>query len=62
VNKIANFKLSNFASSAISNLPLQKKRTSVQLTASAMYCGDRFYLKMPCFIQSSGGTFAVFPA
>jgi len=29
VNKMANFKLSNFASSAVSNLSLQKKRTLV---------------------------------
>jgi len=31
---MANFKLSNFMSSTIRNLLLQKKRTLVQLTAS----------------------------
>jgi len=32
VNKTANFKRSKFASSAVSNLSLQKKRIVVQLT------------------------------
>jgi len=36
VNKMANFKLSNFASSAVNNLSLQKKRTLMHLTASVL--------------------------
>jgi len=34
VNKLTNFKPSSFASSAVSNFALQKKRTMVQLTVS----------------------------
>jgi len=49
------------ASSAVSNLSLQKSHTAVQLTAS-ITLWDRFYQEIPCFIQSSDGTSAVLPA
>jgi len=34
MNEMANFKHSNFASSAVSNIPLQENRAMVQLTGS----------------------------
>jgi len=37
VNKMANFKRSNFTSAAVINLSLQKNRNIVQLTASMTY-------------------------
>jgi len=37
VNKMANFKHSGFASSAVSNLTLQKNRTMVQLIICVYY-------------------------
>jgi len=64
VNIMANFKRSNFASSAVSNLlPLQKNRTVMQITASmgidfTERCHVFFNPVVESLLQRSTGWFA----
>jgi len=54
----ASFKRSNFASSAVSNLSLQKTYCGA-INCAYYVMGTRFHRGMPCFIQSSGGISAL---